>query len=127
MEQAQELDLRTTYLPRPDSGRARLEYACQIDTLFLDLDAPDGPRTTTYFADGVHAVYDPTTMEVVGFRVEHWRRVFLRRHADLRLPWTIYQLMCLLAHWRARTDPCLPQQKRILATVEQYIGSASPA
>ena len=88
------IDFRLTYVRQKEPSQAKMHYDRPIDTLFIDLLPPGGPRSTYYVADGVNIVYDPRTKEVVGFRVEDWRRLFLRRNPDLRLSWYVSQLLC---------------------------------
>ncbi len=88
------INFRLTYVRQQDPNQANMHYDKKLDTLFIDLRPPSGPRSTYYVADGVNVVYDPQTQEVVGFRVEDWRRLFLRRNPDLRLSWYVSQLLC---------------------------------
>jgi hypothetical protein len=94
MDANQAIDFRLTYVRQKEPSQAKMHYDRPIDTLFIDLLPPGGPRSTYYVADGVNIVYDPRTKEVVGFRVEDWRRLFLRRNPDLRLSWYVSQLLC---------------------------------
>lgn len=127
MEQSRHADLQMTFVERQDLARVRLDYDREIDTLFLDLDAPKGPRTTRYIADGVHIVYDPTTREVVGFRVEYWRQVFLRLHSDLRWPWTLYRLACRMSQLCNAFGLAARDREQIVKKVQEYTLSASVA
>jgi hypothetical protein len=127
MEPSQHIDLQMTFVERQDPAQVQLDYDREIDTLFLDLGAPKGPRTTRYIADGVHIVYDPTTREVVGFRVEYWRQVFLRLHPDLRWPWTLHRLACRTSQLCNAVGFVARDREQIVKKVQEYTLSASPA
>ena len=127
MEQHQHTDLQMTFVKRQSTTQARLDYDRAIDTLFLDLGVSKGPCTTRYVADGVHIVYDLTTKEIVGFRVEDWRQVFLRLHSDLRWPWTLYRLTCWFSQLCNVLGLFVHDQEQIVKKIQEYTLSASPA
>ena len=125
MDSVDPIEFKRTYVDRQDPRNVQSEYDRKLDTLFIDLQAPSGPRSTYYIKDGVHIVFDPTTSEIVGFRVEDWQLVFLRQHSDLRLSWYVYRALCrlqVLCDWLN-----LPARDRVVERVEQYAPSLSPA
>jgi hypothetical protein len=87
---AEILSLKTTYLERQDPAQAEMSYQQEIDTLFIRLDPFGGLHVACYLDDGVYALYDPETREVVGFQVENWEKTFLNvLHTDLKRYWPL--------------------------------------
>jgi hypothetical protein len=117
---ADQLELRTTHLKRQDPQRAVMTYDRQLDTLYIKLDTFGGLHVAHYLDDGVYALFDPDTLEVVGFQVEAWKRVFLHQHPDLRWPWRMYRLGIPSVRVFGGL-PLLPQPEQpILETVQLY-------
>jgi len=81
--------LKTTYVERQDPNQASMSYDSETDTLYIHLDVFSGLHVACYLDDGVYALFDPETMEVVGFQVENWERVFLSIHSDLKDYWSL--------------------------------------
>ncbi|MBL7201975.1 MAG: hypothetical protein ISS56_17695 [Anaerolineae bacterium] len=98
--------LKTTYVDRQDPSRATMSYDAEVDTLYIHLDVFGSLHVACYLDDGVYALFDPETLEVVGFQVENWRSVFLTLHPDLAECW----------------PPPDPQQDQcyILQTIQRY-------
>ena len=66
-----------------------MSYDPELDTLYIHLDAFGDLHVAHYLDDGVYALFDPETMQVVGFQVENFERVFLNcLHPDLKRFWT---------------------------------------
>lgn len=86
---ADSIRLKTTYVEQQDPERAQMYYDRELDTLYIRLDAFGDLHVAHYLDDGVYALFDPETMEVVGFQVENWERVFLNcLHPDLKRVWS---------------------------------------
>jgi hypothetical protein len=84
---ADPIRLKTTHIEQQDPDRVTMSYNREIDTLFIRLDAFGGLHVACYLDDGVYALFDPETMEVVGFQVENWEKAFLNIHPDLKQFW----------------------------------------
>ena len=118
---------KLTYVKRQNPHEITADYDKAIDTMFLNVDAPEGLRSTCYIADGVHIVYDPETNQVVGFRIEDWRTVFLRRHPDLQRIWRSYTLRAWLSSLLGQPRIAVQEQASIIQVVEQYTPCYSSA
>ena len=127
MDEIQQIEFRMTYVERQDPKQIKMDYDKELDTLFLDLKSSPGPRSTYYIEDGVNAVYDPVTKEIVGFRVENWQLIFLRKHKDLRIPWYTYWLLEWFCRVCRTFDFSLRQQESIVKTITQYTPTLAPA
>lgn len=51
-----------------------VSYNEELDTLYIHFEVPDGLHVACYLDDGVYALFDVTTLELVGFQVENWQR-----------------------------------------------------
>ena len=59
--------LKTTLLHQQDPHDATMSYDEELDTLYIHLDVPARLHVACYLDDGVYALFDPDTMEVVGY------------------------------------------------------------
>jgi hypothetical protein len=73
-----------------------------------------------YLVDGVHLVCDVTTGLAVGFRVEHWRRLFLRRSRGLVPYWYWYRFASLLSRLIKAFNPGTTAQAKLYHAVVDY-------
>jgi len=105
------ITLQTTFVRCQDPTRVVIIYDRKLDTLFIRLDAFGGLHVAYYVADGVNALFDPGTYEVVGFMVEDWRRLFLKVHPGLRWVWRLHGV-------------CLRVRRRIYEAVCQYVSGS---
>ncbi|MBN1813447.1 MAG: hypothetical protein JXA14_16540 [Anaerolineae bacterium] len=117
---ADTIQLKTTYVDRQDPLKATMTYDRQLDTLYIKLDVFGGLHVAHYLCDGVYALFDPETTEIVGFQVEGWRRVFLRRHRDLRWRWYLYRSLKQLGVILTRPQLIPQPEGPILDTVKRY-------
>ena len=120
MDESPELELRTTLLESGSAREAKLDYDRITDTFFLEFDAPRSPRSTYYLENGVHAIYNPITREIVGFQVEYWKEAFLRQYPQLRRPWLAYWLIGRLTRALGGSDQWSQSTAPIVALVLQY-------
>lgn len=127
MDPHQPIEFKHTYVDRQDPAQVQFDYDRQLDTLFIDLDAPPGPRSTYYLDDGVNIVFDPSTNEIVGFRVEDWQIVFLQRHKDLRRSWRWYRILCQVDDFCAWLPFPTRDREQVVKRVEGYIYRTSPS
>lgn len=70
----------------PDSRLLHFEYDKKRDTLTLSVENP-GPAVSIDLGDGLWMRFVPATREVVGFEIEEYERIFLRRYPDLAASW----------------------------------------
>jgi hypothetical protein len=127
MEPMEPIEFRRTYVDRQDPNQVQWSYDRKLDTLFIDLEAPKGPKATYYIEDGVNIVFDPMTNEVVGFHVDDWQLIFLRRHSNLRWSWYRYRLVCWIdVLCKFLSLPSL-DRRRFFACVEQVALNAATA
>lgn len=115
------LKFKTDYVEQPDLDKATMSYDRQLDTLHIKLDISARLHVAHYLDAGVYALFDPDTMEVIGFQVEDWRRIFLRLHPDLRPIWYTY----VLKNWASRIlgwfDPFPSKESNIIETLSRYL------
>lgn len=97
--QEERLELKTTRLEMRPS-RLYVDYDRELDTFLLFLGEGPQPYVAYHLSDGCHALYDPESMEVVGFRIEDWKSHFLPKHSGLDRQWAKSR-----GRWKRRVDP----------------------
>jgi len=78
---------KTTFIEIGVPEQITMDYDFDIDTLFVMFVEKREPHSTYYIADGVHVVYDVVTKEIVGLRIEDWRRFFVEKWLPLFMGW----------------------------------------
>ncbi len=74
----------------PDPHLLRLDYDRKRDTLTVSVENP-GPALSIDMGDGMWMRFVPATREVVGFEIEDYERVFLRKHPAIADAWRTAQ------------------------------------
>jgi hypothetical protein len=110
------LNLKTTYVEQQDPSKAEMIYRKEIDTLFIRLDIFGGLHIACYLNDGVYALFDPETREVVGFQVEAWEKNFLNIHPDLQKLWSSPEVY----ETKGYTVEFGKSKEEIMGSVSQY-------
>lgn len=88
MDRSSEQLVLKTDLLKSEPKQLHIDYDRQLDTLFLFLGNGPAPECVArYLRDGVYALFDPGTMQVVGFQVEDWQTLFLKREPALMATW----------------------------------------
>ena len=88
MDRSSEQLVLKTDLLKSKPKQLHLDYDRQLDTLFLFLGGGPAPQSVAcYLRDGVYALFDPETMQVVGFQVEEWQALFLKKEPALMATW----------------------------------------
>ncbi len=93
------LELRTTRLEAHPSS-LYVDYDRELDTFLLFLGEGPQPYVGYHLDDGCYVLYDPESLEVVGFRIENWKSHFLPKHSGLDRQWA---KSC--GRWKRRVDP----------------------
>jgi hypothetical protein len=70
----------------PDLSRFRIGYDRKRDTLLVSVRNP-GPAVSVDIGDGVWMRVIPTARQDVGFEIEDFERIFLRKHPDQVAAW----------------------------------------
>ena len=88
MDRSSEQLVLKTDLLNSEPKQLHIDYDRQLDTLFLFLgDGPAPQSVACYLRDGVFALFDPESMQVVGFQVEEWQATFLKKQPGLMATW----------------------------------------
>jgi uncharacterized protein YuzE len=67
------------------------DYDAELDTLFVYFNDGPLPGVYDYVGGEVWVLYDPETLQVIGFQVENFEAVFLRKYAEVALLWQASQ------------------------------------
>jgi len=108
-----------TLVEQTDGSDVHLHYSRRIDTLFLMLVNERGRHSNYYLVDGVHLVCSDGTKRVVGFRVEHWRGLFMRRSRSLAPHWYWFRFTSWLSRLKV-TKPSVASKARLYQTIVNY-------
>ena len=109
-----------TLIEQTDASDVALHYSRGIDTLFLMLVKEREPHSTYYLVDGIHLVCSANTKKVVGFRVEYWRRLFLRRSRGLAPHWYWYRFSFRLSRLIRVSKPSATSKARLYHAIVDY-------
>ena len=75
------LGLKTTLL-KPIPQQVHIDYDSELDTLFCFLSKAPVPSAACHVGEGLYALFDPETMEVVGFQIESWAKAYVQMHKE---------------------------------------------
>lgn len=109
-----------TLTEQTDISDVHFRYSRRRDTLFLMLIKERAPHSNYYLVDGVHLVCRADTKEVVGFRVEYWRRLFLRRSRGLAPHWHWYRFTAWLSRLIKVSKPSATSKARLYHAIVDY-------
>ena len=93
-----------------------IDYDRDLDTLFIYWKTKPDLAVCRYLEDGVYALYDPGTLQVIGFQIEEFERLFIVRYEDIGEAWRKTPLF-----WRTRTRKELIQA--LLKTIANFFPS----
>lgn len=93
-----------------------IDYDRDLDTLFIYRRAKPDLAVCHYLEDGVYALYDPATFQVLGFQIEEFERLFVTRYEVIGDAWRKTSLF-----WRTRTRKELIQA--LLKTIADFFPS----
>jgi hypothetical protein len=109
-----------TLVEQTDASDVNFEYVRRTDTLFLMLVKEREPHATYFLADGVHLMCSAGTKRVVGFRVEHWRKLFLQRRRGLAPHWYWFCFTSWLSRLIKAFKPSAASKARLYRAVVDY-------
>ncbi|RLF31626.1 MAG: hypothetical protein DRN08_07660 [Thermoplasmata archaeon] len=103
-----------TAIQKANPGEYGMDYDRDLDTLFIYRGAKPNLAACHYLEDGVYALYDPTTLQVFGFQIEEFERLFIVRYAAIGDAWRRSPLF-----WRTRTRKEVIQA--LLTTITNFL------
>ena len=110
-----------TLTEQTDIADVTFRYSRRTDTLFLMLVKERAPYSNYYLVDGVHLVCRADTKEVVGFRVEYWRGLFLRRSQSLAPHWYWFRFSSWLSRLIKVSKPSAASRAKLYRTIVAYV------
>lgn len=96
--------IQETAIQKARPGDYIMDYDRELDTLFIYWKEKPELAAHRYLQDGVYALYDPTTLQVIGFQIEEFERLFIVRYEDIGDAWPRTHLF-----WLTRTKKELIQ------------------